>query len=164
MKSCSDLPEPDYAAEAAWLEPVLTERIPLGGAMGISIGSLGADGIVLRAPLAPNVNDKGTAFGGALASLMILAGWSLPRLLLARMECRAELVIGRCEIRYLEPVAGDFEARCAWPRAAEVRAFAEALVPGARAKLDLAPEIHAGERVAARLQARYAALVRGPDA
>ncbi len=52
--------------EIAWLERTLTADIPLGGAMALTVSRLDDDGIELALPLGPSVNDKGTAFGGAL--------------------------------------------------------------------------------------------------
>jgi thioesterase domain-containing protein len=144
--------------ERLWLERVLTADIPLGGAMGLSVARLDDSGIVLELPLAANVNDKGTAFGGALASAMILAGWSLPRLLIRRAGLKAELVIGRCEIRFIRPVAGLFQAFCPWPDAADCERFVRRLDKSGRASLVLAPEIRVGKEVAASLSAKYAAL------
>ncbi|MFW5927222.1 MAG: YiiD C-terminal domain-containing protein, partial [Wenzhouxiangella sp.] len=144
--------------ETAWLERTLTTDIPLGGAMALSVARLDDDGVELALPLEPNINDKGTAFGGALASAMILAGWSLPRLLIRRAGLSADLVIGRCETRFLVPVAGPFRARCPWPSAREIDRFVLKLERSGRAGLDLHPEIVAGSEVAATLSARYAAL------
>lgn len=153
----ADITEP-RSEERDWLADVLTRQIPLGGAMQLSIARLDGRGIELHAPLGPSVNDKGTAFGGALASLMILAGWSLPRLLLRRTDLAADLVIGRCEMRFLQPVAGEFSVRCDWPEADLVTRFLEQFRARGRGKLELAPETRAGPEVAATLSARYAAL------
>ncbi len=144
--------------ERIWLQRTLTADIPLGGAMGLRVARLDDEGIVLVLPLDANVNDKGTAFGGALASAMILAGWSLPRVLMKRAGLQAELVIGRCEIRFLRPVAGPFEAHCPWPDSADCERFLRRLDDAGRASLMLEPEIHASGEVAARLSAKYAAL------
>ncbi|MEX0915343.1 MAG: YiiD C-terminal domain-containing protein [Wenzhouxiangellaceae bacterium] len=144
--------------EREWLAEVLTRRIPLGGAMQLSIARLDGQGVELHAPLAPNVNDKGTAFGGALASAMILAGWALPRLLLRRAKLEADLVIGRCEIRFVKPVESAFSVRCDWPEAELAEQFITQARDRGRAKLELAPEVIAGTGVAATLVARYAAL------
>ncbi|PKL96192.1 MAG: thioesterase [Gammaproteobacteria bacterium HGW-Gammaproteobacteria-8] len=153
---------PDFEEERRWLEQVLTGQIPLGAAMALEIQRLDDRGIVLRAPLAPNVNDKGTAFGGALVSLMILAGWSLPRLALRRAGLAAELVIGRCEVRFLKPVTGALLAECDWPPAPEVEAFSKQLAATGRGRLELAPRIVTADdkELAASLQARYAGLAK----
>ena len=144
--------------ERTWLEHVLTHDIPLGGAMEVRVVRLDEAGVELALPLDANVNDKGTAFGGALASAMILAGWSLPRLLMRRAELKAELVIGRCEIRFTRPVDGAFTALCPWPAADDCERFVRRLAHSGRASLVLAPEIRADGELAATLSAKYAAL------
>ena len=50
----------------------LAADFPLARHIGIVVDSAGDDGIVLRAPLGPNANDKGTAFGGSLFSVAVL--------------------------------------------------------------------------------------------
>lgn len=146
--------------EVAWLQDVLTREIPLGQAMALSIARLDESGIELELPLEPNINDKGTAFGGSMASAMILAGWALPRLLLRRTGLEADLVIGRCELRYVQPVASSFQAVCSWPPESAVDRFVRKLEQSGRAGLGLHPEIRAGGQVAATLTAKYAALRR----
>jgi thioesterase domain-containing protein len=150
----------DTDVELKWLTRILTSDIPLGGAMAIRIERLDSQGIALHLPLAPNINDKGTAFGGAMASAMILAGWSLPRLLLKREQIDADLVIGRCEMRFLKPVSGPFEVVCDWPEQAQCRQFVDDLRAKGRGRLAMEPVVMADEEVAARLSARYAALQR----
>ncbi|WP_376691283.1 YiiD C-terminal domain-containing protein [Wenzhouxiangella sp. EGI_FJ10409] len=146
--------------EAAWLESTLTTDIPLGGAMALSVSRLDSEGVELTLPLAPSINDKGTAFGGALASAMILAGWSLPRLILLRAGIDADLVIGRCDIRFLAPVNRAFQAFCPWPDEQAVRGFLDRLDERGRASLVLEPQLRLDGEVAATLSAKYAALMR----
>jgi thioesterase domain-containing protein len=86
--------------------------IPLANAMQIAT-ELEADGRVrLTAPLAPNVNDKGTGFGGSLVTLATIAGWvEVQRQLdAANIDTVVEIVIQRGETRYLQPVTADFSA------------------------------------------------------
>ncbi len=149
---------PDFIEETRWLTDTLTRQIPLGAAMGLSIERLDASGLVLDLPLAPNINDKGTAFGGAMSSALILAGWSLPRLILRREQRSANLVIGRCELRFLSPVESGFKAVCQWPEEAAIQDFLACLDERGKAALEMRPEIRVGDSVAASLSARYAAL------
>ena len=51
-------------------------EIPLARAMALTVAGYDGATLALAAPLAPNGNDKGCAFGGSLASLMTLAGWA----------------------------------------------------------------------------------------
>jgi thioesterase domain-containing protein len=147
-------------SEQDWLHHILTTDIPLGGAMDLRIMRLDEQGLALHLPLGPNINDKGTAFGGAMASAMILAGWSLPRLLLERNQLDADLVIGRCEIRFLSPVKAGFEVVCDWPEPEACERFLTELAERDRGRLQLEPRVEVNGEVAARLSARYAALRR----
>lgn len=149
---------PRFDHERQWLEPLLRERIPLAGTMDLRIAALDQTGIRLDFPLAPSVNDKGTAFGGAMASAMILAGWSLPRLLLRRHELKAELVIGRCQLQFLAPVKSAYSAVCRWPSDSALADFLNGLQERSKGRLDITAEIQADGQTAATLQARYAAL------
>ncbi|MGY6554089.1 MAG: YiiD C-terminal domain-containing protein [Wenzhouxiangella sp.] len=149
---------PDFEPERQWLEPLLRDHIPLAATMDLRITRLDDSGIGLDFPLAPSVNDKGTAFGGAMASAMILAGWSLPRLLLKRHALKAELVIGRCELRFLAPVDCAYSAVCRWPDDAALDDFLRGLRERGKGRLDITAEIQADGQTAATLQARYAAL------
>mgnify|MGYP001043930423 CR=1 FL=1 len=151
---------PDYDEERIWLTDTLTRKIPMGAAMGLSVERLDDHGLVLDLPLAPNINDKGTAFGGAMSSALILAGWSLPRLLLRRENRAADLVIGRCELRFLAPIHTGFKAICRWPDQAAISAFLSGLDARGKGLLDMTPEITVDDTVAASLSARYAALIK----
>ncbi|MGD8828046.1 MAG: YiiD C-terminal domain-containing protein, partial [Gammaproteobacteria bacterium] len=59
------------------LSEYLHHSIPLIAHMGVEVCPVGEDGIRLRAPLAPNSNHIGTAFGGSLHGLATLACWGL---------------------------------------------------------------------------------------
>ncbi len=144
--------------EREWLNAVLTGDIPLGQAMALAITRLDESGISLALPLAPNVNDKGTAFGGAMASAMILAGWSLPRLLLRREHLNADLVIGRCELRFMKPVTEDFQVHCDWPDQAALASFVEALRKRGKGRLALSPNVTCSGQRVAMLEAHYTAI------
>lgn len=147
-------------AEAAWLERLLREEIPLARAMDLGVTRLDETGIELRTPLAPNRNDKGTAFGGSILSLMTLAGWGLLRVLLERESIRADLVIARCEARFIAPLASELVVRCAWPPVGELDAFRRRFQARGRARLQLAPELSGGEGAAAIMEAEFAAVSR----
>ena len=81
------------------LQGFLDEHIPLTRAIQLRVASLDDSGLRLEAPLAPNVNDKGTAFGGSLASLLTLAGWGLLWTRCQQSGWNCDIVIHRGEIR-----------------------------------------------------------------
>jgi len=56
------------------LQERIDQEIPLAKHIGIVVESADDTTVVLRAPLAPNGNHKGTAFGGSLYSVAVLSG------------------------------------------------------------------------------------------
>ena len=58
------------------LNDYLNRHVPLFRAMQAQIERCDATGLALTAPLEPNVNDKGTAFGGSMAAIAALTGWT----------------------------------------------------------------------------------------
>ncbi len=73
------------------------------------------DSLRLAAPLAPNINDKGNAFGGSLASVMTLAAWALVSTRLEAAGHEADVYVQDSTVRYLKPLYDDLlaEARLA---------------------------------------------------
>ncbi len=94
-------------------EAFLHAQIPLTRAMGVEVESWDGRQLILRAPLEPNHNHLGTAFGGSLSALATLAGYSLLWLLLGDRE--AHIVIRDSSIRFRHPVRGALRAFCQRP-------------------------------------------------
>lgn len=98
---------------AAQLQQMLHREIPLTRAMDLSVVAYDGETLRLAAPLAPNVNDKGTAFGGSLYNVAVLCGWSLLRLKLDEAGLNQKnIVIHEANTRYLTPVTGELRAAC----------------------------------------------------
>ncbi len=93
------------------LEQYLHQHIPLSQAMAVSVASVDADVVVLRAPLAPNKNHRDTVFGGSASALAMLACWSLLRTRLESEGISARLVIQRNTMEFERPILGAFTAR-----------------------------------------------------
>lgn len=139
----------------------LEEQIPLTRHMELRITRVDGAGLRMDAPLAPNVNDKGTGFAGALATLATLSGWALATLLAEQATgVRCEAVVFESELRYLRPVSGDFHAVCAMPSEAQRKAFADALRERGRAKLELAAVVAQDGEDRVRYRGHYAVRIR----
>ena len=146
------------AMRAADLERYLHDHIPLSRALAIRVEHLGPELVRLSAPLAPNLNHRRTAFGGSVASIAILAGWSW---LLARLIDRRpvpRLVIQEQTVEYLAPIGAAFEAVCPAPSDAAWRRFLRALDGRGRGRLELAAEVLCEGRVAARFRGLFVAI------
>jgi thioesterase domain-containing protein len=146
----------------AGLETYLHTHIPLSRHLAAAVVEASRDRVRLRAPLAANVNHRGTAFGGSISALAILAAWSLLHLRLASVRGRWRIVIQRNSVEYLSPAADDFEAECSAPGGAGWSAFLEMLEQRGRGRLDLTAHVVSAGRLAATFAGRYVAI-RQPD-
>ena len=116
----------------------------------------------LRAPLAANINDKGCAFGGSLASLMTLASWGLVYLELAQQGIEADIFVADSRVRYLKPVFEDLQVDACFDDVGERVALLDALRRQGRASIRLqARALLADGGVAATFVGRYVAITRG---
>lgn len=140
------------------LEQYLHEQIPLSKAMRVSVVSMDADSLVLRAPLAPNINHFDTVFGGSASALAILAAWSLLHVRLHTEGIAARLVIQRNTMEYDRPLSGDFTARAFLDQAADWPKFVRTLARRGKARVPVAAVLeHAGE-IGGRLIGEFVAL------
>lgn len=91
----------------------LTKDIPLTQHLGFDIVTATPSQVHLHARLDKNINHKGTAFGGSIYTLSVLAAYSLVYLGLDQEKIQTNnIVIQKGEIQYLKPVTGDFDIIC----------------------------------------------------
>ena len=104
-------------------EQFFRERISLTGAMGLRVLST-TGGFVVEAPVAPNSNHLGTAFGGSIHAIALLAGYGL--LWTELQDLGADIVVRESSIRFLHPIRIVIHAECARPPAEEMRLVSRA--------------------------------------
>ena len=144
----------------AAFEHELLADIPLTRAMQLRVEGLDGECLRMCAPLGPNINDKGCAFGGSLASLMTLAGWGLIVLKLRARGAACDIYVQDSMIRYLAPVWGDFAADATLAEGESWEAFFAALAQRGRARLRVLVRVPlAGGADAATLEARFVAIM-----
>ncbi len=149
------------------MDPVLRDAlqahlqsIPMVRAMQVELAGASDGCLRLRAPLAPNVNDKGSAFGGSLVALMTLAGWGLATWQLARAGLEADVYVADSSVRYLAPLYGVLEAEARLEHG-DWDAFAATLRTRGRARCNIAARIALpGGGDATVLAGRFVALAR----
>jgi thioesterase domain-containing protein len=119
------------------------------------------DGQLLRlvAPLASNVNDKGSAFGGSLASLMTLASWGLTTLKLGEAGHRAEVYVQDSTLRYLKPLYDELHVEARMADGQDWSTFLATFAARGKARAQLLAEARdpAGQVVTA-FEGRFVAL------
>jgi len=142
-------------------ERSLLADIPLTRAMQLRVQAWDGDSLVLAAPLAPNINDKGCAFGGSLLSLLTLAGWGLIVLKLRALQLQCDVYVQDSEVRYLAPVWQDFTAQARLAEGESWDEFARALSSRGRARLRVACHVPlATGTEACVLKARFVAIAQ----
>ncbi len=92
------------------LRKYLHEHIPLSKAMEVEVLSVERDGIILSAPLAPNINHRETVFGGSASALAILSAWSLVHIRMNSEGISSRIVIHKNTMSYELPISGTFTA------------------------------------------------------
>ena len=111
--------------------------------------------LTLKAPLGPNKNIHGTAFGGSLFSLAALAGWGLLQLRLGTVDKPENAVLGQGRIAYHLPVRDEITVRCRLAAEDKFQSFVDDFKRTGKARLKLVSEIVTEEGVAATLSATY---------
>ncbi len=142
----------------SYLEKLFHADIPITGGMRIGVGAYDGKSLVLNAPLEPNVNDKGTAFGGSIFSLLVLSGWGLLHLKLKEEGIPAEVMIHKGEITYTLPVKAALTACCELPDAQSIGRFIQDVRTRARGKILLNASINCDNRTAVKFSGYYVAI------
>lgn len=137
-------------------EAFLHAQIPLTRAMGVEVESWDGRQLILRAPLEPNHNHLGTAFGGSLSALATLAGYSLLWLLLGDRE--AHIVIRDSSIRFRHPVRGALRAFCQRPGDEVWEEFRHQWSATGRAHLQLHATIEHEEQTCVEFEGTFVAI------
>ena len=145
--------DPSSAAE---LEAYLHERIQVSRLMEIKVAECESGRLVLTAPLEVNHNHFGTAFGGSLATLATLAGYSA--LWMALGDREAHVVVKRSEINYLRPVRKEIRATCEIPGGEALDGFRRALASRGKARMDLSVVIEEDGETCVEFTGQFVAL------
>jgi thioesterase domain-containing protein len=145
---------------ADYLQNLINREIKLAKHMAVVVESADDNAMILRAPLAPNSNHKGTAFGGSLYSLAVLTGWAWVTRSLAMHQLDAEAVIQQSSMRFLVPVHGEIRACIEVPAAAAVEKFHRMLLRAGRGRIRLHVHMHEGRALATVFDGLFAAAMR----
>jgi thioesterase domain-containing protein len=138
------------------IENVLHTKIPLTRAMGVRVEDYDDERLTLSAPWAANINHIGTAFGGSLNALLVLAGYALLWLELQDTACH--IVIKESKISYDLPVGGDLRAICKRPELSELETFKERFQTNGRARITLSATIEDRGNIAAPFEGTFVAM------
>ena len=140
------------------LQAYLHERIPLSRAMEVVVRAAGSDGVVLYAPLAPNINHRDTVFGGSASALAILAAWSALYVRMQAEGLHGRIVIRRNTMSYDRPIAAGFTATALPPAGEDWHKLVATLERGRPARVQLGAQIDCDGQAVGTLEGEFAVL------
>lgn len=124
------------------LEKKLHNEIPLTKFMNLKILNYNEKELITTIPLDVNINDKGTAFGGSLATLTIISGWSLCWLISKELGFNSNnIVIIKNENSYKKPVTKDIICHTFKPNNEEINILKEKLLSKKSASVKITSQI-----------------------
>ncbi|WP_395374092.1 YiiD C-terminal domain-containing protein [Marinicella sp. W31] len=138
----------------------LYRHIPLTESMQLRLDAYTGQELQISAPLAPNINDKGTAFGGSASTLKIICGWSLLKLNLIDLSMPHDIVISKSTCRWHKPLSDALSAHARFKTDTSWDDFIEKFKKSNRnMSIPLQVEIHdARGEICSSMQASYAII------
>ncbi|HHP7239615.1 YiiD C-terminal domain-containing protein [Longibacter sp.] len=144
------------------LEAMIVEEMPITKHLEFSLAAESDGKLRASAPLKPNANHMGTAFGGSLSMLATVTGWAMMHQLVQDtvedMKRRVEVIIQEGDIEYIKPVRDNISVICERPDDDTIERFQNMLDRWGRARLDLKCKIDAAGERAVTFIGRYVAL------
>ncbi|AMO56814.1 YiiD C-terminal domain-containing protein [Endozoicomonas montiporae] len=130
------------------------EEIPLLRAMELTLDEFKDNRLTLSCPLAPNINDKGTAFGGSIATIATLCGWAFTMLHAKTLCDEPDAVIAEQSMQYLKPGHSALKAVCS---STVPDTFYSRLQEQRSARLELEVEVFSDSQLIATFSGLYVA-------
>lgn len=140
------------------LEMSLHRDIPLTRSMGLQVVECNGHGLLVRAPLAPNINHAATVFGGSLAAATTLVSWGMLWLVMKQLKQPANILIQESSISYLRPVTKDFIARCEYPTEAQVNRLITTFERYGKGRIELQSEVFENNKPCVGFSGRFVIL------
>lgn len=86
------------------------QAIPLLQSMDLRFTEFADHRLRVDMPLAPNINDKNTGFGGSISALATASGWAVISLLLQSRFSHCDVMVTESHIQYVAPATKNFYA------------------------------------------------------
>lgn len=135
------------------LQDKLHAEIPMSKYMQVKVVRANQQEIELECDLAPNHNHVGTAFGGSLATLMVLAAYCQ---LFEIINETGHVLLKNTSMNFIYPVEEKLRAVCKAPALDQVKKFQEAYAKKGKARLELSSQIVLADgRVACQMTGEF---------
>ena len=138
------------------LENKIHNEIPMTKLMNLSLEKIDDKYLTTKAPLDININDKGSAFGGSLASITIISSWCLARLIadnLGYEDC--DILIIKNDSSFSKQVLEDIICKCTIPSQKDINILKEKMQSKGSASLKISAQIIENESVCMNFEGIY---------
>jgi len=140
------------------LRDFFDSHLPVMGFMKVCVDYYDGKTLRLSSPLAPNINDKLTAFGGSLFCLNVMTCWGMQYLQTLEADIDCNSVVSHAEIDYIRPVRGErFVAECSIDEAVASEMI-DNFKNNAKSVVSLSSSISENGKVCVSFSGRYALL------
>jgi thioesterase domain-containing protein len=140
------------------LQTFFETHLPITDYMGLAVNSYNGKSLSLKAPLAPNINDKQTAFGGSLYNACVMACWGFAYLKSIEANIQGNQVVASGSIKYKAPVDADYMAVCESPGEEAIEHFIDGFKRHGKGLITLKSTITCNGKVAVEFEGTYAVL------
>jgi thioesterase domain-containing protein len=149
------------------LERLIVEEMPITEHLEFSLAADEDGRVHASAPLQPNANHMGSAFGGSLSMLATVTGWAMMHQVVEDavedMRRRVEVMIQESDIEYLRPVYENISVICERPDEDALERFERMMERWGRARLELKCKIDAAGERAVTFMGKYVAMAKGEE-
>lgn len=142
---------------AAELEAFLYKQIPISRAFGARVVRADRSTVEVTAPLSTNINHLGTAFGGSLNAILVLAGYTWLFQALEGIDPNSHVILKTGHTEYLRPVKEDIRAICSAPESDELDRFLRAFRKKGKSRIVLKAVVLTNEGEACRFTGEFVA-------
>jgi len=147
------------------LEHLIVEKMPITQHLEFELAADEEGRLRTSAPLQPNANHMGSAFGGSLSMLATVAGWAMVHQVvqdaMEDMRHQVEVMIQESDIEYLRPICENISVICEPPDEDAQERFRKMLDRWGRARIELECKINAAGERAVTFFGQYVALAKG---
>jgi thioesterase domain-containing protein len=140
------------------LQTFFETHLPITDYMGLAVDKYDGSTLSLKAPLAPNINDKQTAFGGSLYNACVMTCWGFAYLKSIEANIQGNQVVAAGSIKYKAPVDSDYVAVCESPSQEVLDHFIDGFKRHGKGLITLKSTITCNGKIAVEFEGTYAVL------
>lgn len=119
------------------LQDFIYEQIPLSQHLGVKIRKIDNLGAEVTAPLDPNRNHMGTAFGGSLQAILVLSAYAWLFQIMKQHGFQCHVILQESHFEFLAPVKADIVAVCKAPNENQLNKFLNTFTKKQKARITL---------------------------